>query len=282
MIDVCRRGRRRGRRRGAVLAELAVALVLTGMAAAIGIAILVAAERRTRADGATDKSAQATRDVARLLANDIEASLPESLFVRGDTAVDAQVHVGTSVACVVASAAIVAPGATATSGAPFSFWRQLPEAGDLALVWDTTGGGTWQRATVDTVSTPVAGGGCATTSGFRSTADSVAQIGVTRVHLDRPLGAGVVPGAPVRVFRAVRWFLHRGSDRTWSLGFRRCSPGPCGTAQPVAGPLASAVDSGLTFRIASSGTIEVSVRAATAPVRSRFVIPIRGAVNGPP
>ena len=35
-------------------------------------------------------SAQATRDIARLLATEIEAALPESLFVRGDTGYIAQ------------------------------------------------------------------------------------------------------------------------------------------------------------------------------------------------
>ena len=78
----------RATRRGAVVAELAVALIIAGMAAAIGVAILVSAERRTRSDGATDRSVQAIRDVARLLTGEIEASLPESVAVRGDTALD--------------------------------------------------------------------------------------------------------------------------------------------------------------------------------------------------
>lgn len=265
-----------------MLAELTVALMIAGMAAAIGVAILVSVERRIRADGTSDRNAQTTRDIGRMLASEIEASLPESLFVRGDTALDLQAHVGVSVACAVTGAAIVVAGASATSGAPFTFWRQLPEVGDLALLWDTTGSGRWTAARIDSVSSPPAGGGCSTTSGFRPVGDSIARLSVTRLHVDRAVSIGVVPGSPIRVFRGARWFLHRGSDRTWSLAYRRCGAGACGTAQPVAGPVAAAADSGLCFRLGAAGTVEVSVRATAAAVRSRFVVSVRGAANAQP
>ena len=209
----------------------------------------------------------------------MRSALPDSVAVRGDTALDLHVHVGTSVVCVAAGAAIVAPGVTTTIAVPFTFWRQLPEVGDVAFVWDTAGGGRWQSATIDTVSAPPAGGGCATTSGFRPVGDSQANLAVSRLHFDGALAAGVVPGSPVRVFRRVRWFLHRGSDRTWSLAYRRCSGGACGAAQPVAGPLAAAADSGLIFRLGLSGTVEVFIRTTASAVRSRIVIPVRGAVD---
>jgi len=117
-----------GLRSGATLAELTVALLISGVSAVIGVAILVAAERRTRADGAADHATQSARDVARVLATEIEAALADSIFVRGDTALDIEAHVGASVVCVASGAALVLPGAVVGTGVPFTFWRQLPEA----------------------------------------------------------------------------------------------------------------------------------------------------------
>ena len=270
------------RRAGAALAELTVAIMIAGVAAAIGVAILVAAERRTRADASADRATQSARDVARLLVGEIEAALPESVTVRGDTAIDVHAHVGMSVACVAAGAVLVVPGASVVTGLPFTFWRQLPEAGDLILAWDSTAGGQWERALIDSVSAPATGGGCASTTGFRSPADSAARFAVTRFRLDRALSPGVVAGAPLRVFRRGRWLLHRSSDRSWSLAYRRCSQSVCSTAQPAAGPLAAAADSGLAFHLGSPGSVEISVRAAGTPIRSRFTVVVRGALNAPP
>jgi hypothetical protein len=271
-------------RRGSMLAELIVAVVLAGVCAAIGGAVLVAAERRTRADAVADRTTQTARDVRRLLAADVEAALPDSIAVRGDTALDLHVHVGASAACVASGRLLVLPGATtAVSGAvPFSVWRQPPEPGDLVIAWDTTGPGAWVRTIVDSVASVPEGAGCGTASGFRPLADSLAHVPVTRLQLAASLPAGVVAGSPVRLFRGARWLLHRGSDRVWTLGYRRCSPSPCGTAQPVAGPLASPADSGLVFRVAGPGLVGVAVLAAGAAERTRFTLVVRGALNVTP
>ena len=269
-------------RAGAALAEMILAITITGVAAAIGVSILVAAERRTRTDASSDRTAQSIRDVTRLLAAEIEAALPESVTVRGDTAIDVHSHIGASVACVAAGAVLVLPGASVVTGVPFTFWRQLPEGGDLALVWDSAGGGRWDEALIDSVSEPVTGGGCATTSGYRSKADSAARFAVTRLRLDRVLSSGVVAGAPLRIFRGGRWLLHRGGDRSWSLAYRRCSRSVCSSAQPVAGPLAAATDSGLVFRVRSPGSVEITVRASGQRIRSRFTVVVRGAFSASP
>ena len=270
------------RRAGTALAELILATMIVGVAAGIGAAILVAAERRTRADASSDRAVQSVRDVTRLLVGDLEAALPESVVVRGDTAIDLYAHVGASVACVAAGTVLVVPGASVVTGVPLTFWRQWPEAGDLAIVWDSAGGGRWDQALIDSVSAPADGGGCATTSGFRSAADSVARLAVARVRLDRALSPGVIAGAPLRIFRGGRWLLHRGSDRSWSLAYRRCARSVCSAAQPVAGPLAAAADTGLAVHVSSSGRIEISVRAAGARIGRRFIVVVRGALSALP
>lgn len=270
------------RRTGAVLAELVVALMIAGAAAVIGISLLVTAERRTRADATADRTTQAARDVARILTAEIEAALPESVAVRGDTALDLQSHIAASVACVVSGSVVVLPGAATSAGLPFTYVRQLPETGDLLLAWDSTNAGYWFAAAVDSVSPRPNGGGCATTSGYRTLADSLAPIATTRLRLNRTLPATVSAGAPVRLYRGARWFLHRSSDKTWALGYRRCANASCSSAQPVAGPLASFADTGLSFAVLSPGVITISVKSVSAPVRSKFSVAIRSAPDGPP
>jgi len=273
-------------RAGAVVAELAVALLLAGVAAVIGGGIIVATERRLRRDASGDRATQAIRDVVHALSTDIEAALPDSFRARGDTALDLYAHVGVSVVCVKSGRVVVLPGATSSRGTPYSFWRQAPEAGDVLIAWDSSGSGRWHAAVVDSVATVNDGAGCSTAGAFRTRADSVARIAVTRVRVTPPLPPRVNAGAPVRVFRAVRWMLYRSSDGAWSLGYRRCPEGACGTAQPVAGPLAPAADSGLAFGLGEPGVVGIAVRTPGAPgaggTSARINVPLRGSYVGPP
>jgi len=274
-------------RPGAILAELIVALLLASIAAAIGGGILVAAERRTRRDATADRAGQTVRDLTRLLSSEIGAALPESVTVRGDTALDLHAHVGVSVLCARSAGAVVLPGTSTSAGVPFSFWRQPPEAADLLVVWDTSGGGRWQSIVVDSAVLAPDGAGCGTTSGFRTAADSQSRVATMRIFSSQAIPMGVPPGAPVRVYRPVRWTLYRGSDQSWSLGYRRCPRGQCGTVQPVAGPLAASSDSGLWFSARSRGTVVVMMRAAAPPASAAqktvmVTIAVRGALHAWP
>jgi hypothetical protein len=266
-------------RRGATVAELAIALLLAGVAAALGAGILLAAERRSRRDGDDGIAAQVTRDVLHVLGAEIAAARWDAIIVRGDTALELQAHVGVSVACVAAGDVLVLPSSTTSLGDPYSVWRSPPEVGDVIVVWDTAGTGAWFSTPADSVSSVASGAGCVAGGPFRSLADSLAQLSVTRVRLTASLPAGVAPGAPVRVFRLLRWMLYRGGDGRWWLGQRRCSISACGSAQPVAGPLASPADSGLAFIDDADGGVVVSVRAerrASMPPVVRREFTIRG------
>lgn len=248
-------------RTGATVAELAIALVIASVAASIGATLLVAAERRARRDTTNGVASQTARDVSHALGTEIAAARWDSLVLRTDTAIDMQAHVGLSVVCAVGPLVIVLPGTQTSLGVPFTFWRQPPEVSDILLVWDTAGAA-WRETVINGVSTPADGGGCATTSGFRSVADSNARIPVTRLHLETPFAGPIGIGTPVRLTRRVRWMLYRGADRQWWLGYRRCPVGACGAAQPVAGPLASPADSGLSLRLDTDATVSITLRPA--------------------
>lgn len=274
----------RRRRCGALLAELAVAVALGGVAAAIGGGILMAAERRARRDATTDRAAQSAREVAHVLTTEISASLTDSLVLRGDTALDLHAQVGVSLACVVTGDVVVLPGAQATTGPPFSVWRLAPEPGDLVVGFDTVDDGARWAARIDSAVARTDGAGCATSSGFRTAADSVNRVPVWRLRLGSAAPPGAGTGWPLRVFRAGRWLVHRSADRSWWLAYRRCTSGSCGAAQPVAGPLAPG-DSGLVVRRATPVVIEFDVRPASGvrpEAQRRYRVPLRSGGNAPP
>lgn len=261
--------RRVSRRTGAIAAELAVAVALAGVAGVIGIGMLVTAERALRRGAADDAQASVLREAEQVLVADLESAAPDSITLRGDTAIDLHTLVGTSVVCVAAPGLVVLPGAAGEGRLiPLTVWRQPVEVGDVVMAWDS-GGGAWRRAEVDSVRTVADGAGCATTSGFRSVADSVARVPVWRL---RALFATMpVPGAPVRIVRAVRWTVVRGADRQWALSQRRCPRGVCGASQPVTGPLASPADSGLLVARDRSAVV-VTLTTATGGRRTRLVV----------
>jgi hypothetical protein len=269
-----------GPRRGATVAEMAVALVLVASAAALGAGLLLAAVRRARRDSNDSIAGQTTREAMHILAAEVASARWGSVFVRGDTALDLDAHVGVSVVCAIAGSVLVLPPSRTTLAEPWTSWRYPPEATDRVALWDSTAA--WSSATIDSVTT-TAGGGCSTSSPFRSQADSINGEPLTRLRLSGVIGAA--PGAPVRVFRAVRWSLYRGGDRRWWLGLRRCSSEVCGAVQPVAGPLAPPADTGLRFVAGEDGRIDVYLRpegtASRALVR-RAQLTIRGSASGSP
>ncbi|MEA3247250.1 MAG: hypothetical protein U9Q74_13945 [Gemmatimonadota bacterium] len=266
------------RRRASSLPELLVALVLTAIAGLLGAGLLATTERRVRAAAADDRTAQLTRDVSHVLGSEISAAAWPGLVVMGDTALELDAHVGSSVACVVGPGSVVLPAATTTRDEPYTAWRQPAEAGDLLWALDTAG--TWGVGVVAAVVERADGAGCPADGAFRTAADSAARRPVYRLTLGSPLPAGVLRGAPLRITRRVRWVLYRAADRQWWLGYRRCSAG-CAAAQPVTGPFAAPGDSGLAFRVGSGAVVTVTFRppaaGATLPQLARRRWSVRGA-----
>lgn len=253
-------------RRGAGLAEMIVALTLAAIVSAAAATALAGTERYMRHARATSDARRMIREAKSVLASELRAAPSDSVRVRGDTAVDFLGLVGVSVVCVSQGALLVLPPDVAAGGYPYTTWRASPEAGDLVAMFDTTGGGRWRTAIVDTAGTRTDGAGCRPSTGLLSVADSVARRPVTRVVLQTPLDTtGRLIGAPLRVLRSARYALTRAADGSWSLSYRRCTGSACGVAQPVAGPFASPGDSGLTFTsIASGSRLDAALHALPA------------------
>jgi len=250
-----------------------VALALTAVVSALGAMLLLAAERLARRAGGDEVADRVLRETAAVLAAELRATLRDSVRLRDDTAADLLTHVGVSVACVASGRTFVLPPSVAADSLPFSVWRALPERGDVLTAFDTARGAAgWRAARVDSVASRTDGAGCTPASGLLSVADSVARRAVLVLTLDRALPAGVVTGSPVRVYRAGRYVLHRGADRTWSLAWRRCAgvpTGGCSAAQPVVGPLAAPAESGLLFTRPEPNRVGALVGAPRRPGRPR-------------
>jgi len=212
-----------------------------------------------------------------VLAAELRAAAADSIVVRGDTAIDLLTGVALSVVCASAAREVVLPSDQSTAVRPFTLLRSTPAAGDLLAVFDTSAG--WRTVLIDSVQQRSDGAGCATTTGFRTAADSAARRKVYRLLLADSIG--VVVGAPARLFRRGRYALVRGGDGAWGLAWRRCdAPAPCGPSQPVAGPLAPPTDTGFRARLDADGAaIRLQLTAAdTAPTRRRltFTVALRG------
>ena len=274
-------------RRGAGLAEMIVALTLSSIVASAAVAALTGAERYMRRARATADARRMLREAESVLASELRAASADSLRVRGDTAVDFAGLVGVSVVCVSSGSVLVLPPDAAASGYPYSSWRASPEAGDIVAVFDTTAGGGWRTAVVESAATRADGAGCRPASGLVSAADSAARRPVTRVVLDSPTMPQAVVGAPVRVQRSGRYALTRAADGSWSLSYRRCTASMCGTAQPVVGPFAAPADSGLVFTsIVGEPRVDVAIRTLftpAAPVESGILrVALRNRAAGAP
>jgi hypothetical protein len=276
-------------RAGAGLPEMIVALVLAALVSAAGATALVGAERYERAARAAASARRTLREAEAVLASELRAAASDSLHVRGDTAVDFPGLVGVSAVCVSSGTLLVLPPDVAASGYPYSSWRAAPDVGDIVAVFDTTGGGVWHVATVDTASSRTDGAGCTPSSGLLSAADSVARRPATRIVLRSALAAGSARvGSPVRVVHAARYALTRSAEGGWSLSYRKCDGAACGTAQPVVGPLAAPGDSGLRFAaVAGDGRLNATLRAppagAGAPrVSASFQVAMRNRALGAP
>lgn len=276
-------------RRGAGLAELIVAMSLSAMFAIAATSALAGAERYMRRTRAVSDSRRTLREAEAVLAADLRAATVDSFRVRGDTAVDFLGLVGVSVVCVSSGSIVVLPPDDAADGLPYSSWRAPPESGDIVAVFDTSGGGAWRTAVVETSAGRTDGAGCGPSSGLVASADSAARRPVTRVVLRSSLDpSGALVGAPVRVVRSARYALTRAADGSWSLSYRRCAGSTCGVAQPVAGPFAAPSDSGVLFTfVPSASLVEAAIRApATAlhvsQVSTRLRLTLRNRELGTP
>jgi prepilin-type N-terminal cleavage/methylation domain-containing protein len=288
---------KRHARPGFTLIELAVVLVILGVAGgAIGVTLL---RQQRFYRGATELlyAREGVRDAIELLSTDIRGmSTADTARLVADSALEIFASIGSSVVCQIAGPEVGLPGAVSSSGNTLTAFSTEPDTGDLALFYrdSVEAGSQWERHRISGFSPRSLAATCPASTGFARAEDAVAGAKGFLVTLTTPLSSHVAPGAPARFIRRGRYSLYRAGDGNSYLGYRRCNamgPSDCGAVQPLSGPYRAysrdATSTGLLFEYydatgARLGTgssplelarVDITARAES---RQRLIIEGRG------
>lgn len=232
-------------RRGYLLVEAVCALALLGLIAASAGLVLSGARRALAERERRDVAFRTERETIEILERSI--GLGDGVLLRGDTAVEFDHLIGTSVACGAEGRALYLP-LPSDAGGSLTHWLQRPVADDVVAIRRGSDD-SWEYATVDSVQDRFSPEPCAAAGGWRPHG-----IAVLRLTVWEDLPPDVSIGAAVRLLRRGRFTLYHAGSGHWMLGWRRCHPWLelCGTVQPVAGPLRAPSAKGLRFSPAES------------------------------
>lgn len=239
------------------LAECLVALVVSLTLIAAVDASLVAGQRSTRALAASRALRQNLRAAAAVLRAELEADAPGAgdLLAVSDSDVALRAQRLFGVVC-----AVPGPGLLVLDDSLLSQLRAADPARDSALVYRegdalSASDDRWIAGAVTQVRRGTCAGGSAGT-----------LIGVAAPAADL---AGVVIGAPVRIFEIVQYRRYRDAAGLWWLGVRSPSGSGWSATSPIAGPLAPAGGLVFTWRDASLAVSAIpdSIVLADATIR---------------
>lgn len=236
-------------RRGTSLVEVIVATALSVIVIAAFARAITAQRRAERTIATAYQPGVAADEAVRVAAAALSrVAERDSLWVRGDTAMEWRATVGVSLACFAAADSVVVPDVAVST-----WWEAPPDTGDVIDV--ALADGQWAASEIIDIRPRATGGAC-----------GAAQ---RTLQLRNAVAWTAVPPA-VRVTRRTRFMLYRGGDGAWWLGERRCIDAvvvTCGAAQPIAGPLAPP-PAGLRFAIDSSAPRRmISIAAAASAAR---------------
>lgn len=239
-------------RRGHTLAEALCALALSGVLAAAAGTMLSGARRALESAEERERGGRAEREAVAVVRKAIASG--GAVLLRGDTAVELDLLMGTSVLCEADERALLLPPARVAAALPLSIVPQLPTADDLVAVrrLDAALDGDWWYAVIDSVAERQLPARCPVMDGWREASDSSAAL--VRIVIGDTVPSDLVAGAEVRLMRRGRFALYHAGSGEWVMGWRRCHPwnGVCGVIQPVAGPLVTPSAGGLRVRAHTS------------------------------
>lgn len=223
--------------RGFTLAELVVALGLSGVAFG-AFAIVVAHQERAHAELSRRVRARSqSREGIAALVRELNAVAPRAGDIPAggarDSALQFRTTVGSLAVCELRGQTIVAALASFVTA---------PEPGDTA--WTYVDGDTasaWAPLHIVEVSSLGDGEPVACVSPAVASTLVTARLAPRRryaLSVGQPPPAGTRDGTPVRVTRHIRYSVYRAPDGQWYLGRREWSPaaGRFETIQPVSGP----------------------------------------------
>jgi prepilin-type N-terminal cleavage/methylation domain-containing protein len=227
-------------RRAFTLLELAVVLVILGVAGAAMGMLLVRQQRFYRGASELLYAREGVRDALEVLAGDLRGiAVEDTVRLLADSAIEIYSPIGSSVVCQATEKEVGLPPSV-PSGNTLSAFETEPDTGDIALFYrGTVDGNRWEGHRIGAFSTRALASACPSSSPFSSPDDVARTAPGFGLTLEAPLSPDIRPGAPVRFIRRGRYSLYRGSDGAWYLGYRRCNAigaSSCGAIQPLSGP----------------------------------------------
>ncbi|WP_411278519.1 hypothetical protein [Gemmatimonas sp.] len=238
------------RRRGGTLVELIIALPIAALLAVAAAATLIGSWRLVRRAESSQRSTRELRHAQAALEAELRPLRARDLQIVSDTAVEFEALLGVGVVCATPGSAegvgnrvdMVAADPVDPRGVS---WASSVQVGDALSLWrmnpDTLGSLIALATTVRDISW---GSACADSPWMAGWADRR----TVRLTLADGSPSPLVVGAAVAVRRRTRLSLYR-SGALWYLGKRTRSGGAWDIVQPIAGPLLSAAQRGMTVRI---------------------------------
>ena len=229
-----------GRLRGFTLLEMLVGLALMGVVVGGLLSVLIRQQRFNTRVSQTVGMRAALRHAFAGFPADLRGMSPASgdIYALDDKSIDFRAVRGTSIVCVIpllAGPTLIVPPATLRRENGLTSWMETPVVGDSILIY-TEGAGagtdddTWSRYAINAIA-PMAGG-CPPATGFTTVADVAPSYHLT---VSANLDSTIAVGAPIRVFRRVRYELYATAG-AWYLGYTECLSGGCSAIEPIAGP----------------------------------------------
>jgi prepilin-type N-terminal cleavage/methylation domain-containing protein len=236
-------------RAGFTLVELLISMVVLGLVASSIVTVVIRQQRFYRSTEALMETRSQLRQMAAVLPMDLRAvsGAGNDISFLSDSAIEFRSTFGGAVICTTASTStLVVPPRNTAKNLRLTSWTRTPVVGDSIALYDngpttlaTDDRWTYHQITaVATVAGDVATG-CPSSSRLVQAADMVTTNPAYRFTFTPVRTAAVVQGAPVRLYRRVRYSLYRAADGLSYLGYRDCVPGRtpvCSVVQPIGGP----------------------------------------------
>lgn len=236
-------------RPGFTLVELLITMVLLALVGAAVVTVVVRQQRFYRSTSALMDTRAQIRQMASVLPMDLRgiSSAGGDISVMTDSALEFRSSFGSAIVCTLSSSTvIVLTPRNGAKGLRLTSFTRTPVVGDSIALYDVN---TSPRATDDrwtlhqiTAISQVTGDvstGCRSTTGLVQAVDMTTSNPSYRITISPSRPTTLTVGAPVRLYRRVRYSLFKAADGLSYLGYRDCLPGRtpiCSVTQPIAGP----------------------------------------------
>ena len=244
-------------------------MAVLGLVGSVIVTAVVRQQRFYRSTEALLETRAQLRQIASVLPMDLRAvsSAGNDIAFMSDTAIEFRSTFGGSVVCTMTSSTvIVLPPRNSAKNLRLTSFTRPPVVGDSIALYDlnalpTANDDRWTYHQITAVAnvTGDVSTGCRSTTGLVQAIDMTTTNPSIRLTISPAKVATVAVGAPVRMYRRVRYSLYKAADGLSYLGFRDCLTGRvpvCSVVQPIGGPYRPydvvANRSGLQFSYADS------------------------------